>query len=156
MCPRKRYSTIHNRIDDPDHLRLYEKEPLFVMPVSIDIGENRLDGYAFYDQKRKDQEKNTFYKRLYDLMEVLKSKSLKPWMNPGEVFRATAKRDAKFIEWRAIDGKFHVSLRKNAASHAVSKMDKFILLYRGEFLSLYQSKDVVEKGFVLDALHMCA
>lgn len=145
-------SAIHKRIDDPDHLRLYEKEPLFVMPVSIDIGENRLDGYAFYDQKREQQERNTFYKRLYDLMEVLKSKSLKPWMNPSEVFRATAKRNAKFIEWKAIDGKFHVSLRKNAVSHAVNKMGKFILLYRGEFswmecLSLYRSKDVVEKGF---------
>jgi len=145
-------SAIHKRIDDPEHLRLYEKEPLFVMPVSIDIGENRLDGYAFYDQKREQQERNTFYKRLYDLMEVLKSKSLKPWMDPGEVFRATAKRDAKFIEWKAIDGKFHVSLRKNAVSHAVNKMGKFILLFRGEFswmecLSLYRSKDVVEKGF---------
>jgi transposase len=145
-------SAIHKRIDDPEHLRLYEKEPLFVMPMSIDIGENRLDGYAFYDQKREQQERNTFYKRLYDLMEVLKSKSLKPWMDPGDVFRATAKRDAKFIEWKAIDGKFHVSLRKNAVSHAVNKMGKFILLFRGEFswmecLSLYRSKDVVEKGF---------
>jgi transposase len=85
-------------------------------------------------------------------MEVLKSKNLKPWMNPGEVFRATAKRDAKFIEWKAIDGRLQVSLRKNAGSQAINKMGKFILLFRGEFswvecLSLYRSKDVVEKGF---------
>ena len=85
-------------------------------------------------------------------MEVLKSKKLKPWMNPEDVFRATAKRDAKFIEWNAIDGRFQVSLRKNAVSQAINKMGKFILLYRGEFswiecLSLYRSKDVVEKGF---------
>lgn len=145
-------SAIHNRIDDPEHLKLHEKEPLFVMPVSIDVGENRLKGYAFYDQKREQQERNTFYKRLYDLMEVLKSKNLKPWMNPGEVFRAAAKKDAKFIEWNAIDGRFRVTLRKNAVSQAVNKMGKFILLYRGEFsweecLSLYRSKDVVEKGF---------
>jgi transposase len=145
-------SAIHNCIDDPEYLKLYEKEPLFVMPVSIDVGENQLKGYAFYDQKREQQERNTFYKRLYDLMEVLKSKNLKPWMNPGEVFRAAAKKDAKFIEWKAIDGRFLVSLRKNAVSQAVNKMGKFILLYRGEFsweecLSLYRSKDVVEKGF---------
>lgn len=126
--------------------------PLTVMPVEIDVGENKLNGYAYYDQKREQQERNTFYKRLYDLMEVLKSKNLKPWMNPGEVFRATAKRDAKFIEWKAIDGKFQVSLRKNAVSQAINKMGKFILLYRGEFtwvecLALYRSKDIVEKGF---------
>ena len=145
-------SAIHKRIDDPEYLKLYEKEPLFVMPVSIDVGEIRLKGYAYYDQKREQQERNSFYKRLYDLMEVLKSKSLKPWMNPGEVFRATAKRDAKFIEWNAVDGKFQVSLRKNAVSQAINRMGKFILLYRGEFswiecLALYRSKDVVEKGF---------
>jgi transposase len=145
-------SSIHSSIDDPEHLKLHEKEPLFVMPVSIEVGKNKLNGYAYYDQKREQQERSTFYKRLYDLMEVLKSKNLKPWMNPGEVFRATAKRDAKFIEWSAIDGRFQVSLRKNAVSQAINKMGKFILLYRGEFswvecLSLYRSKDVVEKGF---------
>ncbi|HQF16599.1 MAG TPA: hypothetical protein PLI05_05975 [Methanotrichaceae archaeon] len=66
-------------------------------------------------------------------MEVLKSKNIKPWMNPEEVFRATAKKDAKFIEWKAADGKFQVSLRKNAISQAINKMGKYILLYRGDF-----------------------
>ena len=145
-------SAIHSSIDNPEHLKLYEKEPLFVMPVSIEVGENKLKGYAYYDQKREQQERSTFYKRLYDLMEVLKTKNLKPWMNPGEVFRETAKRDAKFIEWKAVDGKFVVALRKNAVSQAINRMGKFILLYRGEFswvesLALYRSKDVVEKGF---------
>jgi transposase len=37
-------SAIHSSIDDPEHLKLYEKEPLFVMPVTIDVGENRLNG----------------------------------------------------------------------------------------------------------------
>jgi transposase len=145
-------SAIHSSIDNPENLTLYEKEPLFVMPVSIEVGENKLNGYAYYDQKREQQERSSLYKRLYDLMDLLKSKNLKPWMNPGEVFRETAKRDAKFIEWKAVDGKFVVCLRKNAISQAINKMGKFILLYRGEFswvecLSLYRSKDVVEKGF---------
>ena len=61
-------------------------------------------------------------------------------------------QDAKFIEWKAVNGKFQVSLRENAVSAAINKMGKFILLYRGEFswdecISLYRSKDVVEKGF---------
>ena len=85
-------------------------------------------------------------------MERLKAVTLKSWMIPSVVFRETAKKDAKFIEWKAIDGKFEVSLRKNAVSAALNKMGKFILLYRGDFswmecLSLYRSKDIVEKGF---------
>jgi transposase len=145
-------SIIHNSIDDPQYLNIYQKEPLFVMPVNIEVGEINLDGYAYYDQKREQQERNTFYKRLYDLVERLKKVNLKPWMNPGEIFRETAKKDARFIEWNAVDGKFELSIKKNAVSQAINKMGKFILLYRGNYswdecLSLYRSKDVVEKGF---------
>jgi transposase len=145
-------SAIHSTIDDPQYLKLHQKEPLFVMPVNINIGEICLKGYAYYDQKREQQERNTLYKRLYDLIERLKSVNLKPWMNPGEVFREIARRDARFIEWRTIDGKFEVALRKNAISQAINKLGKFILLYQGHFsweecLSLYRGKDTVEKGF---------
>lgn len=145
-------SGIHDSIDDPQYLKLHQKEPLFVMPVNIQIGELNLSGYAYYDQKREQQERNSFYKRLFDLLERLKSVNLKPWMNPGEVFREIAKRDARFIEWKIINGKFDVALRKNAVSQAINKFGKFILLYQGKFtweecLSLYRSKYVVEKGF---------
>jgi transposase len=145
-------SAIHSSIDDPQYLKLHQKEPLFVMPVNINIGEICLNGYAYYDQKREQQERNSLYKRLYDLMERLKGVNLKPWMNPGEVFRGIAGKDARFIEWRTIDGKFEVALRKNAISQAINKLGKFILLYQGQFsweecLSLYRGKDTVEKGF---------
>ena len=38
-------SSIHSRIEDPDYLKMYQKEPLFVMPVVLDIGDIRLNGY---------------------------------------------------------------------------------------------------------------
>jgi len=145
-------SAIHRSIDDPQYLKLHQKEPLFVMPITIEVGEICLKGYAYYDQRREQQERNTLYKRLYDLMERLKSITLKPWMNPVEVFKETARKDARFIEWQAIDGRFEVALKKNAVSQSINKLGKFILLYQGEFsweecLSLYRSKDAVEKGF---------
>ncbi|VVB64436.1 Uncharacterised protein [uncultured archaeon] len=46
-------SAIHSTIDDPQYLKLHQKEPLFVMPVNINIGEICLKGYAYYDQKRE-------------------------------------------------------------------------------------------------------
>jgi transposase len=145
-------SAIHSSIDDPQYLKLHQKEPLFVMPVNIDVGEIHLKGYAYYDQRREQMERNTLYKRLYELVERLKSVNLKPWMNPGEVFREIARKDARFIEWRIVDGKFEVALRKNAISQSINKLGKFILLYQGQFsweecLSLYRGKDTVEKGF---------
>ena len=65
------------------------------MPISIEVGEICLKGYAYYDQRREQQERNTLYKRLYDLMDRLKSITLKPWMNPVEV-KETARKDARF------------------------------------------------------------
>ncbi|VVB91512.1 Uncharacterised protein [uncultured archaeon] len=47
-------------------------EPLFVSPVTIDIGEFTVEGYAYYDQKREQQERQSFYKRVYDSVENLK------------------------------------------------------------------------------------
>jgi transposase len=126
-------SAIHNAIHDPQYLKLYQKKPLFFMPADITVGEVKLKGHAHYDQKRKHLERNSFYERLYDLVEHLKNIHLKPWMNPGEVFRETAKRDAKFIEWKAVNGRFEVSIRKNAVSQVINKIGKFILLYRGDF-----------------------
>jgi transposase len=147
-------SAIHNSIDDPQYLKLHQKEPLFVMPVDIDVGDIHLKGYAYYDQRREQKERNTFYRRLYELVERLKSVNLKPWMNPGEVFREIARKDARFIDWRTVDGKFVVALKKNAISQAINKLGKFILLYQGQFsweecLSLYRGKDTVEKGFYI-------
>ena len=37
-------SAIHSTIDDPQYLKLHQKEPLFVMPVNINIGEICLKG----------------------------------------------------------------------------------------------------------------
>lgn len=114
-------SDIHSKIDDLNYLKMYQDEPLFVMPVTLDIGEIKLTGYAYYDQKREQQERNSFYKRLYGLIERLKAINLKPWMDARSVFLETAKKDAKYIEWRVKAGRFEVSLRKNAVSQRVKK-----------------------------------
>jgi transposase len=145
-------STIHDTIDDPNHLQIYEKEPLFVMPVRIEIGDRSVDGYAYYDQRREQRERNSFYKRLNEVIEKLRTIDLKAWMNPYDIFKECAGRYQKYISWSVVDRKFEVSIRKNAVSQHVNKMGKMVLLYDGNFswnrcLSLYKSRDVVEKGF---------
>lgn len=148
-------SAIHALIDSPKNLRLYQKEPLFVMPVTIEIGKLSLAGYAYYDQNREQKERNSLYKRLYDLVERIKAANLKPWMNPETVIKEIARKDIRFLEWTVENHRFLVKLKANAISQQINRMGKFILLYRGkvewdECLSIYRSKDVVEKGF--DAL----
>lgn len=147
-------STIHETIDDPSHLQTYEKEPLFVMPVQIEIGDRLVNGFAYYDQNREQRERNSFYKKISEVLDKLRTIELKSWMNPHDVFKEVTGRYQKYVAWSVVDNKFEVSIRKNAVSQHVNKMGKMILLYDGNFswiqcLSLYKSRDAVEKAFSL-------
>ncbi len=147
-------SIIHSSISNPNNLNIYHDEPLFVSPVTIDVGDFTIKGYAYYDQKREQQERQSFYRRLYDTVEALKKIEIRAWMNPLEIFKEIAKKNAPYIDWRVNNNRFEVDLKKNAVSQRVNKMGRFILLYQGTFgweecLSLYRGKDVVEKGFDL-------
>jgi len=145
-------SIIHSSISNPNNLNIYHDEPLFVSPVTINIGEFAVEGYAYYDQKREQQERQSFYRRLYDTVEALRKIEIRSWMNPLDVFKEIAKKNAQYIDWKVNNNRFEVELKKNAVSQRVNRMGRFILLYNGKFgweecLSLYRSKDVVEKGF---------
>ena len=145
-------SSIHATIEDPNNLKLYQDEPLFVMPVSLAIGAVTLNGYAYYDQKREQDERHLFYRRLHDVAEKVRGITLKPWMNPADVVRETARNLTPYLEWKVVENSFSVAIRKNAVSQRVNRMGVFILLFRGSFewdecLALYRCKDVVEKGF---------
>lgn len=145
-------SSIHAEIEDPNNLKLYQDDPLFVMPVSLTIGSVTLQGYAYYDQRREQDDRHQFYRRLHDVAEKLRGITLRPWMNPTDVVKETARNYTPYLEWKLIENSFEVSIRKNAVSQRVNRMGLFILLFRGcfewdECLALYRCKDVVEKAF---------
>ncbi|MCL7415469.1 MAG: IS1634 family transposase [ANME-2 cluster archaeon] len=145
-------SEVHSLISNPNNLVMYQDEPLFVMPVTIDVGEFSVRGYAYYDQKREQSERHSFYKRLYEIAERIRDVRLRSWMSPVNVIKEVAKKDARYITWKVNGDRFEVELKKNSVSQRVNRMGRFILLYQGDFggeecLSLYRSKDVVEKEF---------
>ena len=57
---KEKISEIHKTIYDPQYLKIYEDEPMFAMEVDIDIGELNVKGYAYYDQKREQMDRNSF------------------------------------------------------------------------------------------------
>lgn len=145
-------SEIHSRIDDPNLLKMYNKHPLFVMPVILKIGAHSVKGYGIYDQKKEQEERAFFYTQLHKIVEKLRRVRLRRWMNPAEVVEETAKKFTSYVEWKVVDQTFEVSVRKKAVSQRVNKMGKHILLYSGDYtwkdcLTTYKSKDIVEKGF---------
>lgn len=145
-------SNIHGEIEDANLLKTYNGEPIFVMPVTLEIGDMSVKGYSFYSQKKEQNERELLYRKLYDVVERLKKVSLKKWMEPQDVVEQIAGRFYSYIDWKVVNEGFEVAVRKKAVAQRVNRMGKFVLLYKGDFswdecLSLYRGKDIIEKGF---------
>ena len=145
-------SNIHNEITDPNLLKMYNGETIFVLPVTIPVNELNLDGFCYYSPKREHDQMEAFYKNLHNVVEALRKIKLKSWMDPQEVVERTAKKLYSYIKWNIKGDIFEVSIRKKAVAQRVNRMGKFILIYKGNFdwkdcLSTYRGKDIVEKGF---------
>jgi len=138
-------------IENPKYLQKFNKNPLFVKPVTLFLDECKVDGYCYYDPKREQSERNAFYTRLYDYREKIQEKEIrggKPWA----VFKQRAGDMASYYSWNVVDKHFKVEIRKNAVAQRVNKMGKFILFYKGdcdwmECLMVYREKDIIEKAF---------
>ncbi len=140
-------TSIHKEIGDPNLMQMYNKETLFVKPVTI----QGLNGYCYYNPRREQEERDSFYKGLHAVVNKLRETKLRK-RKAGEVVREIARNYYPYIQWKVVDRRFEVKVRKKAVAQRVNRMGKFVLLYKGNFswnecLSLYKSKDVVEKVF---------
>ena len=145
-------SGIHKRINDPNKMQMYNNELIFVMPVKVGVGGSALNAYAFYNPTREREEQDAFYKRLYGVVERLKTVKLTKWMSAKDVVEEVAGPLQQYIEWKENDERIEVSIRAKAVAQRVNQMGKFILAYNGDFtwhevLSMYRGRDIVEKGF---------
>jgi len=140
-------------IDHPKYLCKFNKDPLFVKPVLLTLENNAsVDGYCYYDPKREQSDRNSFYSRLYDTKEHIENRKILKWMKPSTTFTQRAGKLQKYYSWKIKDSYFITTIRKNAVMQRVNRMGKFILFYRGdndwkECLITYRQKDLIEKGF---------
>lgn len=140
-------------IDHPKYLCKFNKDPLFVKPVTLNLENNKsVEGYCYYDPKREQSERNSFYSRLYDTKDNIENKKILKWMKPSSTFTQRSGKLQKYYSWKIKENYFDITIRKNAVVQRLNKMGKFILFYRGdkdwkECLTTYRQKDIIEKGF---------
>lgn len=139
-------------IDDVKYLHKFNKDPIFAKPISYNIDSIEVHGYAYYDPKLEQTEKQTLLSRLYDIREELLKVHLNKNSNPYAVFKEKAQGFAKFFDWHVVDNRFDVAIKQNAVAQRMNKMGKYIIFYSGDFdemkcLSLYRERDEIEKSF---------
>jgi transposase len=139
-------------IEDVKYIHKFNKDPIFAKPITFKIDSIEVHGYAYYDPKLEQNEKQTLLSRLYDIREELLKVRLKKNSNPFVIFKEKAHGFGNYFDWHVIDDHFDVSIKQNAASQRMNKMGKYILFYSGDFdcmkcLSLYRERDEIEKSF---------
>jgi len=154
-------SKSQNKVKQAEYLHKHEKGPIFAMPVILEhkfdlVDEPRIlkvNGYCYYDPKREQDERDSFYVQLFDAVERLKNSRPQNWRKPETVVHEIAKGFARYLNWKFIDGRFEVSIKQKAVTQRLNKMGRFILFYSGELdwitcLTLYRQRDAVEKCFL--------
>ena len=113
----------------------------------------KVNGYCFYDPKREQDERDSFYQQLYNVVEKLKECRPQNWRKPETVVQGVAKKYVRYLNWKFIDGQFEVSIKQKAVTQRLNRMGRFILFYSGEMdwlscLTMYRQRDAVEKCFL--------
>lgn len=96
-------------------------------PVVLTLKNSKIRGYCYYDQKREQDEKETFYTNLYDVVERLRGVRIPKWRSPEGVFKEQAKSLSRYLTWREIGDHFEIGIRKNAVTQRINRMGKYFI-----------------------------
>ena len=134
------------------HLRKLENETFFVKEVTLRLGELDVDGYLYYDLRREQEEKTSFYEWLDRVKTRLESRDVRPWQSPARVFEEEAGALAQYFGWKLDGRRFIVDVKKKAVSARLNRAGKMIILHSGrhswqECLSWSRERDIIEKMF---------
>jgi transposase len=140
-------------LEHPQYLQKYQKEPIFVKPVTLQINGTDIAGFCYYDLKREQDERHLFYIRLHDVKQKLEHLTIPSWRKPDEVFKERAGDFAQYFSWQVQGNQFLIEIRKNAVSQRINRMGMQIILSHGgrldwkECLMVYRERDCIEKTF---------
>lgn len=146
----KLLSSLVNEIERPKYLKKFNDEIIFVKDVEINLPEHKLKAYCYFNPARAQQEKDSFYRRLYSIQEQIERlKVNKSWrVKATEIMGELS----SYFELRIIDDKVDVEIKEKAVSRRLNKRGLFLIAYNGEYswdscLSAYKEKELIERSF---------
>jgi transposase len=139
-------------LSDPQYLKKYHKNPMFVKPVTFSLQGIKVNGFCYYDPKREQDERNLLYLRLHDMKVKLESVRIPRWRKPEDYFKEITGKLLNFFSWSVDGDRFVVSIKTNAVTQRLNRMGNQIIFSTGnldwmECLSCYRERDAVEKAF---------
>jgi transposase len=85
-------------IDGVKYLHKFSKEPIFAKPITYKIESIEVHGYAYYDPKLEQNEKQSLLSRLHDIREELTKIRLRKNNNPSLIFKEKTHGFGNYID----------------------------------------------------------
>lgn len=98
----------------PKNLKIFRGETLFVIPVNITQESIHLNGYIIYSPRREEEIRERYAEDIGLILENLNDKPVYRWVNPGEAIQDVAGPYEPFIQWRVLDNRMVVDIKRKA------------------------------------------
>jgi transposase len=143
-------SRLARTIERPRNMQKFNDQVLFVTPVDMTLGGRRLAGYCYFNPARAQQEKDSFYKRLFSIQQQIGQ------LRPGKDLKARAldiigNLNGYFTLKISAEG-ITAEIKEKAVARRLNKKGLFIIACQGEqswdsCLAAYKEKEMIERSF---------
>jgi transposase len=146
----KLLSSLVNEIERPKYLKKFNDEIIFVKDVEIDLKGCNLKAYCYFNPARAQQEKDSFYKRLFSIREQIERlKVNQSWHAHATEIMGNLN---SYFEIKVIDEKVVAQIKEKAVSRRLNKKGLFLIAYNGQYtwdscLTVYKERELIERSF---------
>jgi transposase len=137
-------------IERPRYLKKFHDEVIFVRETDIPAGHHVLKGYCYYNPMRAQQEKDSFYKRLFSIKQQIEDLKVHKQVR-ARALELTGNLSGYFNLQISTD-KITAQIKEKAVARRLNKRGLFLIACQGQYswdgcLSAYKEKELIERSF---------
>jgi transposase len=143
-------SSMIKEIEKPRYLKKFNGEILFVKEAEINLGSKRLKVFCYYNPARAQQERDNFYKRLFNIKEQVER--LKPDKGVRRKIEDIISGLQKYFSVQINQEHVTAQIKEKTVARRLNRKGIYLIAYHGNYswdtcLSSYKEKELIERSF---------
>ena len=143
-------SSMIKAIEKPRYLKKFNDEILFVKEVEIKIGNKQIKAFCYYNPARAQQERDSFYKRLFNIKEQIEK--LKPDRGIRRKIEDIIRGLEKYFFIQVNQEVVTAQIKEKAVARRLNRKGIYLIAYHGNYswdtcLASYKEKELIERSF---------
>jgi transposase len=137
-------------IEKPRYLMKFHDEIIFVRETDILLGPHVLKGYCYYNPQRAQQEKDSFYKRLFSIKQQIEGLTTHKQVKAR--VQELMGNLSTYFTIHITPEQITVQIKEKAVARRLNKRGLFLIAYQGQYswdgcLAAYKEKELIERSF---------